>query len=98
MDIMDAVIELKMSAKTFSMQSKKAEKEKKKSMKKAKAVLFTIQPIYTFRLLKRATRKEQDSTLVWQLIKLKNQYKCLECHTEWTSCLLRSRQMQAMNK
>lgn len=36
MDIMDAIIELKMSSKSFSMQSKRAKKDQKKHMKKAK--------------------------------------------------------------
>ena len=39
MDIMDAILELKMSSKQFAMQSKRAEKEKKKNMKKAKKML-----------------------------------------------------------
>ena len=39
MDIMDAILELKMSAKQFAMQSKRATKESKKNMKKAKKML-----------------------------------------------------------
>jgi hypothetical protein len=39
MDIMDVILELKMSAKTFAIQSKRAAKEKKKHMKKAKQVI-----------------------------------------------------------
>jgi len=39
MDIMDAILELKMSAKQFNMQSKRAKKEQKKHMKSAKAAL-----------------------------------------------------------
>ena len=36
---MDAILELKMSAKQFAMQSKRATKESKKNMKKAKKML-----------------------------------------------------------
>ena len=39
-DIMDQILEIKMSSKRFKMQSKKAEKEKKKNMKLAKKVIY----------------------------------------------------------